>query len=86
MFDQISKIIDFDDYTINDDSFHFLDQLWDPHTVDRFSCHYNVNLSRFNSWFFQPGTSGVDAFSIDWAYETSNWLCPPVYLTFKLSN
>ena len=25
--DQISKIIDFDNYTVNDDSFHFLDQL-----------------------------------------------------------
>ena len=83
--DEISKIIDYDDYTVNDDIFAFLDKSWGPHTVDRFACHYNKKLPLFNSKFFQPGTSGVNAFSQDWAFA-NNWLCPPTYLTVRVVN
>lgn len=83
--DEISKIIDYDDYTINDDIFAFLDHRWGPHTIDRFACHYNSKLLLFNSKFFQPGTSGVNAFCQDWAF-TNNWLCPPTYLTVRVVN
>ena len=40
--DSLSRIIDFDDYSINDDLFHMLDCKWGPHTVDRFACSYNA--------------------------------------------
>ena len=50
--DHLSRIIDFDDYTINDDVFHILDVRWGPHTIDRFACSYNAKLSRFNSRFY----------------------------------
>ena len=60
--DHLSRIIDFDDYTINDDVFHILDVRWGPHTIDRFACSYNAKLSRFNSRFYQPGAEAVDAF------------------------
>ena len=50
--DDISKIIDFDDYSIHDDIFNFIDQMWGPHTYDRFSCHYNTKLLKFNTRFF----------------------------------
>ena len=83
--DEISKMIDYDDYTINDDIFAFLDNAWGPHTIDRFACHYNKKLVLFNSKFFQPGTSGINAFSQDWAF-VNNWLCPPTYLTIKVVN
>ena len=53
--DFLSKIIDFDDYSINDNIFRMLDRRWGPHTVDRFACCYNAKLPRFNSRFFQPG-------------------------------
>ena len=49
--DSLSRIIDFDDYSINDDVFHMLYCKWWPHTVDRFACSYNAKLSRFNSRF-----------------------------------
>jgi hypothetical protein len=83
--DEISKIIDYDDYTINDDIFAFLDHKWGPHTIDRFACHYNSKLLLFNSKVFQPGTSGVNAFCKDWAFA-NNWLCPPTYLTVRVVN
>ena len=58
--DEISKIIDYDDYIT-----HFLDHRRGPHTIDRFACHYNSKLLLFNLKFFQPGTSGVNAFCQD---------------------
>ena len=72
-----SKIIDVDDYSVHDDVFVQLDELWGPHTVDRFACCYNTKLPRFNSRFLQPGTEAVDAFSQDWSSDI-NWLVPPV--------
>ena len=48
----LSKIIDFDDYALNDDMFRMLDVRWGPHSVDRFACSYNTKLARFNSRFF----------------------------------
>ena len=36
--DSLSRIIDFDDYSINYDVFHMLDCKRGPHTVDRFAC------------------------------------------------
>ena len=75
--DFFSKIIDVDDYSVHDDVFVQLDELWGPHTVDRFACCYNTKLPRFNSRFLQPGTEAVDAFSQDWSSDI-NWLVPPV--------
>ena len=82
---EISKIIDYNDYTINDDIFAFSHKSLGPHTVDHFACHYNKKLPLFNSKFFQPGTRGVNAFSQDWAFA-NNWLCPPTYLTVRVVN
>ena len=49
--DCLSRIIDFDDYALNDDIFRMLDVRWGPHSVDRFACNYNTKLARFNSGF-----------------------------------
>ena len=62
--DHLSRMIDFDDYTINDDVSQILDVRWGPHTIDRFACSH-AKLSRFNSRFYQPGTEAVDAFLQD---------------------
>ena len=34
--DQISRIVDYDFYTIKDDVFAYIDEAWGPHTIDRF--------------------------------------------------
>ena len=34
--DFLSKIVDFDDYSLHDEVFFHLDNLWGPHSVDRF--------------------------------------------------
>ena len=81
--DDISKFVDLDDYSINDRVFYSLHKLWGPHTCDRFACHYNAKLPKFNTRFFQPGTSGLNAFAQDWSKD-NNWLCPPPHP--RLSN
>ena len=75
--DLLSRTIDFDDYTINDNVFHMLDCKWGRHTVDRFACSYNAKISRYNSRFYQPGAEAVDAFTQTWDCE-NNWILPPV--------
>ena len=81
--DCISKLVDFDNYGLNDIVFQGLNHLWGPHTIDRFSCSYNAKLPRFNSRFFQPGCEAVDAFAQNWGYD-NNWLCPPVCLIVRV--
>ena len=49
--DCLCRVIDFDDYALNDDIFRMLDVRWGPHSVDRFDCNYNTKLARFNSGF-----------------------------------
>ena len=81
--DLISRLIDFDDYELNDAIFQGLDELWGPHSVDRFACNYNAKLPRFNSRFSQPGSEAVDAFCQGWRFN-NNWLCPPVCLIARV--
>ena len=75
--DLLSRTIDFDHYTINDDVFLMLDCKWGSHTDDRFACSYNAKLSRYNSIFYQPGAEVVDAFAQNWECE-NNWILPSV--------
>ena len=83
--DFFSKIVDFDDYSVVDEVFFHLEELWGPHSVDRFACSYNAKLPRFNSRFLQPGIEAVDAFSQDWSSD-NNWLVPPTALIGRVLN
>jgi len=56
---------------------------WGPHTFDRFTNDTNKQLSPFSSYFWCPGTAGLDAFSFDWGNH-NNWINPPFSLTPKL--
>ena len=51
--------------------------MYGPLTVDRFANNLNRKLKCFNSKFYYPGTSHVNAFTDDWSNEL-NWLCPPM--------
>jgi len=59
--------------------FQWLDVLWRPHTVGRFSGLDNAQLDRFNSRFWTPGIEAIDAFTCDWV-DDNNWWVPPVHL------
>ena len=77
--DYFSCIVDYDDWNLSHNTFRDLDDIWGPHTVDKFASHYNTQLPRFNSRFRNPGSEAVDAFTAN-RCDNNNWLCPPVYL------
>ena len=54
--DYISKLRDYDDWMVHPIIFQQIDQLWGPHTVDRFANTHNAQLERFNLRFWNPGT------------------------------
>ena len=78
--DYLSKIVDFDDWSVKDSYFGAVDSIWGPFTVDGFANSVNAKVPRFYSLLFQPGSLGVDSLAFDWGPENC-WLVPPVYLT-----
>lgn len=77
--DYYSKINDTDDFSIDNYSFSILNTKYGPYTFDRFADNSNTKVSRFNSKYHCPNSSGVDAFTENWGYE-NNWICPPISL------
>ena len=47
--DYYSRLVDYDDWMLNPGIFTWLDNLWGPHTIDRFANPKNAQLERFNS-------------------------------------
>lgn len=77
--DFYSKIKDTDDWSIDKDTFLYLQSIFGQYTYDRFADSSNRKTVNFNSKYFCPDTSGVNAFTYDWVKE-NNWICPPVSL------
>ena len=54
------------------------------YTHDRFATSENRRANmKYNSRFYSPDTSGVDAFTQDWGGDSDNWLYPPFSLIAK---
>ncbi len=77
--DELSKHVDYDDWTTSNKFFSELNTDWGPYTIDRFANSKNAKTRRYNSLSWNPGCEAVDAFSQDWSGE-NNWLVPPVFL------
>jgi len=77
--DSISKHKDSDNWSIDNETFNFIESNYETFTVDRFSDDLNNKVDKFNSEFHCPGSSGVNTFTEDWKHEF-NWVCPPIYL------
>ena len=77
--DKISKLCDNDNWSIDNDTFNFIQQQFGNFTIDRFADNLNKKLMRVNSKFYCPGPEDVNAFTCQWGGEY-NWLCPPISL------
>jgi hypothetical protein len=77
--DALSRLVDTDDWGIDDETFNYINSRFGPFTIDRFADDFNRKLQRFNSKYFVPGSSRVNAFTADWGSE-NNWICPPLSL------
>jgi hypothetical protein len=83
--DYLSLIIDIDDWTISTEFFKFIDELWGPHSVDRFASSNNAKTTLFNSLNWNLGSLGVNSLNSDWSQDV-NWLVPPVPLASMAIN
>ena len=78
--DDGSKFTDLTDFRLGDAAFETVQRAMHgpAYTHDRFSSDVNKRTGQyFNSRFYCPGSSGVDAFTQDWGGDTDNWLHPP---------
>jgi hypothetical protein len=74
--DQLSKFRDTADWALHPSLFAAVDQLWGPHTVDRFASAHNAHCRRFNSRYYDAAAEAVDAFALSWRGE-NNYAFPP---------
>ena len=77
--DSLSRVDDPDDYMLDPECFRIIDELWGPHSYDRFASQKTRQLPRFSSRHLNPGCDTTDAFTVSWANE-NNCLFPPPYL------
>ena len=77
--DAISKLIDYDDSQTTIEFFQKISEIWGKLTIDRFANNENTKTEKFNSKYWCPGTSNVNAFTVSWSGE-ENYLVPPIYL------
>ena len=57
--------------------------MWGPHSVDCFAHVDNTQLPKFYSRFWCPGSTAIDAFTVNWANDV-NWWVPPIYLISRV--
>ena len=63
--DYHSRIKDTESWSTDNDSFRLINNLYGPFIVDRFANNLNQKLKCFNSNYYCPGTSHVNAFTDD---------------------
>ena len=80
--DKISKDFDTDDWSIDNETFNYIENKFGSFTIDRFADNNNRKTERFNSKAFCLNTESVNSFTCEWGNEY-NWLCPPIYLIGK---
>ncbi|KAK3084634.1 hypothetical protein FSP39_016613 [Pinctada imbricata] len=83
--DILSRRGDNDDWGIQWWVFKKLDQVWGPHTYDRFASSYNRKCEKFSSKFWCEGCFCINAMSQRWSGE-NNWLVPPPILISGVVN
>jgi hypothetical protein len=60
--DNLSRVIDLDDWGVSIEFFNFIDGLWGKHTVDRFADNLNAKISKFNYTYWSKHVSAGGCF------------------------
>lgn len=82
--DQLSRLRTKFEWRLHPRLFKMLDRLWGPHSIDRFASITTAQLSLYNSRFFDPLSSGVDALAQkDWSIH-NNYVNAPFRLIPEL--
>ena len=81
--DALSRAANEEDYRLAYRLFRLIELRFGKRTVDRFASFGNRLCERFNSFYCDVGTEGIDAFAQDWTGER-NWANPPWSLLPRL--
>ena len=82
--DWLSKVFDKDDWMLHRGAFRACSAKWGVYTIDRFASDRNRLCALFNSYYWCPGTAGVDTFAqSDWLLH-NNWCNPPFRMIGRL--
>ena len=81
--DYLSKVIEPDDWAINQEVFDYLSNKYGPFEIDRMANEHNKKLYRYNSRFFDPKAEAVDCFTENWQ-NIFNYACPPPSLILSV--
>jgi len=76
--DLLSRIESSYEWMLHPQLFKMLDRKWGPHDVDRFASIPSTQLKTYNSLFYDPFTSGVDALA------QTNWKQMNTYVMLRL--
>jgi len=74
--DELSRLNPITEWALHPEAFQHLEDLWGPHTIDRFATNHNHCLPRYNSRFYHPQAEATDAMTQDWSQE-NNYINPP---------
>jgi hypothetical protein len=78
--DGLSRIESPHDWELHPRLFRYIDQLWGPHSIDRFASITNAKLPHYNSLRHDPLSSGIDALAqTDW-HQHNNYVNAPIRL------
>ena len=75
--DFFNRMNDTDNWSINNESFNIMSNMYGPFSRDKFVNNLNKKVNKFNSKYFCPETSHHNAFINDWC-RNHNWLCPMI--------
>jgi hypothetical protein len=82
MADELSKVVDNNDWQVTVRIFDYYNQRYGPFTIDLFASNVSHKTKRFYSKYWCMHSSGVDAFAYEWAGEHC-WMVPPPNLIPK---
>ena len=78
--DYLSRIVSPYEWKLHTEVFNVIDNMWGPHSIDRFASMTSTQLPMYNSLYYDPLTNGVDALAQqDWG-EHRNFVNPPFFL------
>jgi hypothetical protein len=84
--DLLSRIESSYEWMLHPQLFKMLDRKWGPHDVDRFASITSTQLKTYNSLFYDPFTSGVDALAQTNWKQMNNYVNAPFALLPRVLN
>ena len=79
----MSRIVDNDDWGISVELFQLLQNRFGQLQIDWFASEHNAKLPRFYSRFWNPSSTGIDAFTESWHHDFGLFV-PPISMVYRV--